>query len=290
MSFEFEQRGPTGPLASFVDSVWWARGRIGHAREHIAPSGATVAVINLGDPILHATEGARAMQIVAKTGWLIGPHDQPSLNEPLGGTHCYGVVATPIGCEVLFGLDPRALRGRVAPLEEWLSGPALREELRGVTAERGLARLLESLESELNEPPAGIGRIARAIAWLECDPGLSVTEVAERLGISHAYLDREFARIVGLSPRTLAAILRVQRLLSELDVREEPDWIELVERHGWYDQSHMIREFKRYTGVAPTAYVEAQRANFDPSQLRGASGFVPEGSRVEVKSVQDGSL
>ena len=72
-------------------------------------------------------------------------------------------------------------------------------------------------------------------------------------------------------------------------MREEPDWIELVERHGWYDQSHMIRDFKRYTGVAPTAYVEAQRANFDSSELRGASGFVLEGSRVEIKSVQDSS-
>ncbi len=287
MSFEFERCAATPRLAPFLDSLWWARGRIEYAREQIAPTGATVVVINLGDVIYHETFGARASGIEAETGWITGPHDRPSLNEPRGETHCYGIVTRPVGCESLLGIDPRTLRGSVEPLVRWSAGLSLRDRLRDVSTERGFEILLESLESDLADAPRGFERIQQAVVWLEDDPRVGVSTVADRLGISHAYLDREFSRITGLSPRRLAAILRVRRLLEEIDVAAEQDWVDLAVRHGWYDQSHMIRDFKRYTGVSPEAYLEAQRAHLAPSEFGDASGFVPEGHRSDVKSIQD---
>ena len=275
MGFEFQRLVPSGPLARWVGVVWFARGRIRYAREHIAPTGSTVAVLNLGDPIVHATFGPRASQIRATTGWISGPHDRPSLNEPLGVTHCYGVVSTPIGCLPLFGLDPRAIRGRVVPLRDWPGGIGIRSSLDGLPPETGLRRLLAALEDGLAAAPARVERMARAAERLEADPAVPVGDLAAAVGVSHAHLDREFRRVVGLGPRRLAAILRVRRLLEGLDVLADPDWSTLAAAHGWYDQSHMIRDFKRYTGVTPTAYVAAQRAHFDASEVADASGFVP---------------
>jgi len=85
----------------------------------------------------------------------------------------------------------------------------------------------------------------------------------------------------------LAAILRVRRLLDELDVLSDPDWAARAAALGWYDQSHMVRDFKRYTGVTPTAYVAAQRDHLEASELQDASGFVPQGPPRQIKSVQD---
>ena len=45
---------------------------------------------------------------------------------------------------------------------------------------------------------------------------------------------------------------------------------------GWFDQPHLIRDFKRHTGVTPSQYIEAQRAVFSPGDQTGAAGFVPE--------------
>ena len=287
MTFHFELRASSGPLARWVDSLWSARGRISHVREQIAPLGATVAVLNLGDPIVHATTGPRASRLRTTSGWLCGPHDRPSWNEPTGGTHCYGVVSTPVGCWPLFGLDPRTLRGRVVPLETWGAGPALRRAIAGLEPASGLDRVEERLAACLAKTPPRVERISDAVAWLQDEPGLAVSQIAQRLEISPAHLVREFTRVVGLGPRQLAGILRVRRLLTHLDVRAETDWAALSARYGWYDQSHLVRDFKRYTGATPTAYVAAQREHFDPGEFDDSRGFVPEGTRQEIKSVQD---
>ena len=79
--------------------------------------------------------------------------------------------------------------------------------------------------------------------------------------------------VTGLSPRALSRILRLRALLASLDVYAPVNWTALAAGFGWFDQSHLIRDFKRHTGVTPSEYVAAQRAAFTPEQA--APGFVP---------------
>ena len=69
----------------------------------------------------------------------------------------------------------------------------------------------------------------------------------------------------------------MRRLLAGLDVRGAIAWADLSAELGWYDQAHLIRDFRRHTGVSPSAYLAAQRANFTPVEGDHAAGFVPEG-------------
>src|SRR5687767_11748178 len=132
VDFEFTERRPAGRLGRYVASVWHARGQIPYAREKIAPTGSTVAGIVLGPPIRQTP--AAGPPFVATTGFLIGPHDRPLVNEPTGRTDCVGVVTTPIGCRAVFGVPPATLRGRVVDLlAAWPAGRLLRDDL--LTAE-----------------------------------------------------------------------------------------------------------------------------------------------------------
>ena len=79
--------------------------------------------------------------------------------------------------------------------------------------------------------------------------------------------------MVGLGPRTLARILRTRHLLERLDLHGDPSWSDLAAEGGWFDQSHLIRDFRLHTGVTPSEYVEAQRRFFQPDDV--APGFVP---------------
>jgi hypothetical protein len=69
-------------------------------------------------------------------------------------------------------------------------------------------------------------------------------------------------------------VLRVRRLLEQIDVQDRVAWTRLAADLGWYDQAHLVRDVVRHTGVAPTAYVAAQRRFLDPDEV--APGFVPE--------------
>jgi len=274
--FEFVTRQVGGETGRFIESIWFARGRITGVSELIAPTGSTVAAVVLGDPIRLAPDHGD-YSLVADSGFLIGPHDRPVVNEPQGETYCVGIVTSPVGCRPCFGLAPAAVRGRVVDLlEAWPRAAALRLELASC---RSPTDALDIVESSLATPePFGRDALARceaAVQTLSADPARPVADIAAGLGVSHGHLDRQFAEHVGLSPRTLARILRVRRLLDNIDVYESVAWADKAAELGWFDQAHLIRDFKRHTGVTPSEYAAAQRSTYDRTEAAASAGFVP---------------
>lgn len=274
--FEFVSRRPCLPLGRFVESIWYARGTVPYTREKIAPTGSTVAVIVLGDPIVETPSNGGGRPLRTGQGFLTGPHDGPAINEPTGETYAVGIVATPIGCEPLFGWRPSNLRGRVVELTSaWRDAMSLRSQLLELD---NAAKMLDVVETHLRascaEASEALIRCERAVELLEANPTQQISDIASQLGVSHGHLDAEFTRVVGLSPRALARLLRMRLLLAKLDAAGEYAWADLAAEFGWFDQAHLIRDFKRHTGVTPTQYVKARSAVFGPD--RGVAGFVPE--------------
>ena len=276
--FEYVPRRVGGETGRFVELVWFARGRITGVRERIAPTGSTVAAVVLGDPIRRTPVGEGAA-LLAEEGFLIGPHDRPIVNEPQGETFCVGIVTTPVGCRPALGLAPATLRGRVMDLlRAWPKALGLRREL--MTC-RTPAEALDVVEAALATPEPfdrhAFERCEAAVQQLSAEPTRPVTDIAAGLGVSHGYLDRQFTEQVGLSPRTLARILRMRRLLEEIDVYGSVGWADKAAELGWFDQAHLIRDFKRHTGVTPSEYLAAQRATYNRTEAATSAGFVPEG-------------
>ena len=275
--FEYVPRRVGGEISRFVELVWFARGRITGARERIAPTGSTVAAVVLGDAIRQTPVG-EGTALVTETGFLIGPHDRPIVNEPLGETFCVGIVTTPVGCRPVLGLAPATLRGRVVDLlQAWPRADALRREL---TTCRTSAEALDVVEATLRTPEPfdrhALARCEAAVRQLSAEPTRPVADIATGLGVSHGHLDRQFTEQVGLSPRTLARILRMRRLLEEIDVYGSVGWAGKAAELGWSDQAHLIRDFKRHTGVTPSQYLAAQRSTYARAEAASSAGFVPE--------------
>jgi AraC-like DNA-binding protein len=169
------------------------------------------------------------------------------------------------------------LRGRVVDLlAAWPPAGSLRADLMRSRRDAGdlLDRTEQVLRAGLDESDRGLERCAAAVGLLQDAPARPVADVAAALGVSHGHLDREFTRVVGLSPRTLARVLRLRRLLEQIDVQDRVAWTRLAADLGWYDQAHLVRDVTRHTGVPPTAYLAAQRRFLDPDDR--APGFVPE--------------
>lgn len=276
--FDYRVRQPGPRLDRFVAGLWYARGTVPYRRERIAPTGSSVALLIFGDPIAQVPDNGAGVRVESDEGLLIGPHTGPILNEPLGETHAVGVVTTPVGCEAVFGVAPADIRAAVRPVSEsWPAGAVVREALRGIEDPDACLERMESLLIEhLDAGVPGVERCAEAVALLDADPMRPIAEVADAIGVSHGHLDREFTRVVGLTPRRLATLLRMNRLLGALDVQGATNWAARATELGWFDQAHLIRDFKRHTGVTPTQYVAAQRSVFGPVADEGAAGFVPE--------------
>lgn len=88
--------------------------------------------------------------------------------------------------------------------------------------------------------------------------GIRIEEVCRRLGYSRRHLASCFEEQVGVAPKTLAAIVRFQHAFKAIRADARRGAAPLGALDLYADQSHFIREFKRFSGRAPTAYLTAR--------------------------------
>jgi AraC-like DNA-binding protein len=91
-------------------------------------------------------------------------------------------------------------------------------------------------------------RVRIAVARLGL--GVGVAEVATEAGLSERQLERLLEERVGVGPKRLARILRLQRLVAAMGV--SPAWAELARSCGYADQAHLVREVRALSGVSPS--------------------------------------
>jgi transcriptional regulator GlxA family with amidase domain len=82
-----------------------------------------------------------------------------------------------------------------------------------------------------------------------------IEEVARHAGVGTRQLERLFRAHVGLTPKRLAGILRLQEAFALLAAGASPPLIEVAQRCGYFDQSHFIRDFRRVTGLPPSRFL-----------------------------------
>jgi methylphosphotriester-DNA--protein-cysteine methyltransferase len=82
----------------------------------------------------------------------------------------------------------------------------------------------------------------------------SVEQICLALDISHARLVRICRREFGHTPKTLMRRARFMGMLTELRIRPYTQWRFFLDPR-YVDQSHFIRDFQYFLGMAPTRYL-----------------------------------
>lgn len=85
----------------------------------------------------------------------------------------------------------------------------------------------------------------------ERNGNIRITELSDLLNISQSPLEKRFRRVVGASPKKFASIVRLKHILKN---NQKSSLTGIGLDAGFYDQSHFIREFKRFTGESPDKY------------------------------------
>jgi AraC-like DNA-binding protein len=87
---------------------------------------------------------------------------------------------------------------------------------------------------------------------------------AKAVAIDHQLSDRtvqlRFQKYLGFSPKEMVRFIRFKQVLYRLigQLPGKPvDWHELVVRHGYHDQSHLIKDFGHFLGTRPHQFVKS---------------------------------
>jgi len=243
----FIERAPPAALRGFVDRLWlrWPGATDGSAGAGAGaqPDAPSVRVLPDGCiDVLVPLDGAPAQLVGVMTGAMLV---RPS---------AAGQVAVrfrPGGAAPFLGLPASALTDLRVPLADLGSAFSVRLARAPATPRAALDALEAALLARLARVARPDARIAHAAAALFASAPPDVAALARSLGWSRQHLTRAFQHHVGLGPKQLARIARLQRAIDHLQCTRSAALAEAALDLGYADQAHMCHDFQELAGVSP---------------------------------------
>jgi AraC-like DNA-binding protein len=260
----FREFRPSPALRPLVERLWWLEGAADEiAAEPIPPDGRTELIVHAGDPFLEA-DGRGGWRAQARV-LLAGQLTRAAAVRPTGSVRVVGARVLPHAMRVLIDVPAGALTDRVVDLAA-VDGRLAARLRHGVASRTDGASMVAALDRELvrlagdaSRPPSPV---AAAVELALASRGLvRVDELASRAGAGSRTLERAFQDHVGVPPKLFLRIVRFQEVLAALRTPAAGrTWGRIAAEHGFYDQSHFIRDFSRFVGVSPGAWQVGDRS------------------------------
>ncbi len=278
-------RPPTRALASYVERLWYfddtaELGSVRSARERALPTGSMDLVFRLSSEPVRVFAGiADAEGSTFGHAVVAGVRSTFHVRDTSRPTCSVGAHFRPGGAAALLGIPADELAGRHTALEDLWGREALLARERMIDEHSPgdrLARFEELLLARRPDRERFHPAVEHALAALAAPGACSIEELARATGTSHRHLIELFTRAVGLTPKVYARVRRFQGALERVARGRRAGWAQVALECGFYDQSHLIREFQTFAGLAPGGYqpLSAERPNHVP--IREA----PAGSRM----------
>lgn len=261
----YVEHAATGALQPFVE-CYWTRGPDPVDDDWSAPPVHRVLPDGCMDVVLEFMPGrdaahTSAMAVGTMTRALVVRAGEPRA--------FVGVRFRPGKAAAFLRLPASELTDLSVPLDDlWADAAAVRDTLgmAGDAASRVKALERALLARITTAAAAGDQRdVDEAVRRIVAAGGsLGIMRLAPALGVTRQHLARRFAQLVGVSPKTFARVVRLRRLVERVDaMRGAPgvatavarmNWSALALDLGYYDQPHLVDEFREMTGLTPVAW------------------------------------
>jgi AraC-like DNA-binding protein len=269
---EYLGRSAAPPLDAYVERIWYCADTPAHERERVIPSGGNVdLIVNLAEDEIRIYDGERPGPVRTSSGTIVsGTHTRSYFCDPRQRASVVGVHFKPGRAFPFLGISPSEIVNAHAELRDLWGGdgPNLREQLLEATSPEARFRWIEAaLLRRLRRARPGHPAVRAAVEALRGgENGVRVADVAASVGLSHRRFVELFEREVGLTPKFYARIQRFHRVKRDIAaLSKPPSWAAFALACGYFDQSHMIRDFVEFSSMSPESYLQCreEEARFD---------------------------
>jgi len=261
------------PLDALIHCFWFLRGPMAGAEvQSVVPDGRMEIVLHLGEPF--SAVGPDGVARPQGEALLAGQLTSPIQLLPRGPADVVGIRFRSAGARSVLGFPAAEATGRVERLSDYrarLAGELLSAAAQGRNGARALSQeRVRALAGVLgrfvrDQPPLLVAEAVRCLNQAKTPP---MHTVAARLGVTRRTLERRVLHEVGLAPQMLHRVFRFRRAFRLLDEAPPGTWARVAHAAGYFDQAHLIREFRRFAGAAPAAFLESDPA-FSRAMLSG---------------------
>ena len=274
----YRRYSPPPPLSSHIHCLWYSEGMQGaHPRERLLPNGESGIVIDLREqPIrIYDCDNPASFE-THPPAVFCGARSDCFVIETSRQERVIGIQFKAGGAFPFLGMPASELANASHSLENiWGSEAALlREELLATSHVESMFVVLENALLERYRKMIGSSAfcwnsksirnsdgvlhpaVSFALRSLSSSHSIAIADLAERVGLSSRRFIEIFRIQTGLSPKAFQRVRRFQHVLCKLRHRSHHPLTELALDCGYYDQSHFIHDFRRFSGTTPSDYLK----------------------------------
>ncbi|RDB05968.1 helix-turn-helix domain-containing protein [Runella aurantiaca] len=177
--------------------------------------------------------------------WAVKVILQPSALYLLTGIPSYELTNTFIDAEAVWGKEVRHV------CQQLNSTDSLKEMLEHIE------KFLEHIIKKSPQDWRPIDKVGTLI--LQPNHGLSIDKLADQSCLSRRQFFRKFEERIGVSPKMFDRINRFEKSFRTKNKHPDWDWLTIALACGYYDYQHLVKDYKDFTNLTPTAFYETDR-------------------------------
>lgn len=257
---DYQTYQPHPDLSSLVNFYWTLEvpSDVNAQKQRIVPDGCIEMAFILGDDIKRFI--SEDEYILQPRAMVLGQTIAPFYIQPVGYVNTFAVTFYPYGFANFISEPIKNLVNKETPLSALFGeAPAMDLEQNMIQAESTNERikLVEDFLFARLKDNMTIDNIVKAtIDVLLLTKGrISINSIVKQDLSKRRQLERKFAKQIGISPKQLGKVIRLQSALKILLNEDSQNLTNIAYQSEYYDQAHFVKDFKEFTGVSPKDFL-----------------------------------
>ena len=261
---DYQTFQPNSDLESLVKCHWTLEvpSEKDAQRQRIIPDGCIEMIFILGEDVKRYTTGDEF--IIQPRAMVLGQITEPFFVEPTGHVNSFATRFYPYGFTNFIGTPIKKLANKETPIQ-YLFGekPAegLTQKIIRASDTNERIEIIEYFLSDKLNDKATIDSIVKTTVdtMLLTRGGSPINSILKDDLSKRRQLERKFMKQIGISPKQLGKVIRLQTALKMLLNQQSESFTTIAYESEYYDQAHFIKDFKEFTGTTPKEFLEDGR-------------------------------
>ena len=257
---DYQTYQPTEDLSPLIKCYWTLEvpAEYSQERQRIIPDGCIEMAFILGDDIKRFT--SETDFLLQPRSMVLGQTMEPFYIQPTGYVNTFAIRFYPYGFANFVTVSIHELANRETPLAD-LFGEARANELEqkiiAATDASERMAIVEAFFMDMLHQRTTVDQLVKSTVdiLLSTNGSVPINGILKEDLASRRQMERKFLKQIGISPKKLGKVIRLQTALKLLLGRDNGSLTRIAYESDYYDQNHFIKDFKEFTGTTPKAFL-----------------------------------